>query len=370
LLSITSIFSAALINGLFQILLLLSNRLGNLRANRYLALLLLLLVMSLWNIYVDLIGLSAVWKTIDYNNWITPYLWAPVLYFYVITLTEKTQVTWPMVATHFSLAALVLVIDLIYFATGFNDTIKSFYSLSNTVRLLSFYVQFFLYAFASYLVLKEYDQKVRDTYSTLENRNLKWLQRLIFIYAVIIVVDMSLVVPAVLRHENVPYLNIIMLTESAAIFVIGYFSLVHSGLLLTAPTDQAAPKYAGSPIDSKLSSELMVKLKRVMEDEKPYLRNELNLSDLSELVGVSPYYLSQVINEQSKKNFYDFINEYRTNYAAEILRENEKSTITYIAFEAGFNNRVSFNNAFKKYMGMTPSQYRRKENAPRVQAAE
>jgi AraC-like DNA-binding protein len=181
---------------------------------------------------------------------------------------------------------------------------------------------------------------------------------------------MVLVVPAVLRQENIPYLNFIMLAESVAIFAIGYFSLVHSGLLLTPSTDQATPKYSGSPIDANLSSELMTQLKRIMKDEKPYLQNELNLSDLSELVGVSPYYLSQVINEQSKKNFYDFINEYRTQYAAKILVNSEKTTITAIAFEAGFNNRVSFNNAFKKYIGMTPSQYRQSKDTARIQAAE
>lgn len=96
-----------------------------------------------------------------------------------------------------------------------------------------------------------------------------------------------------------------------------------------------------------------------MRSEKPYLDPELKLVGLSDRLNIPSNHLSQVINEQLNLSFFDFINKYRVDEAKDILKDRSSNdTLLKIAFDVGFNNKVSFNNYFKKLTGITPSQFR------------
>jgi AraC-like DNA-binding protein len=101
-------------------------------------------------------------------------------------------------------------------------------------------------------------------------------------------------------------------------------------------------------------------LLRMMDEKQLYRNSLLTLQDLADEMGISQHHLSQVINTQLGKNFYDFINGYRVDEIKSRLRDPKLHhlTILTIAFEAGFNTKSSFNSFFKKYTGLTPSQYR------------
>jgi len=74
---------------------------------------------------------------------------------------------------------------------------------------------------------------------------------------------------------------------------------------------------------------------------------------------MSVNHLSQVINQQSGKNFFKFINEYRVEEAKRLLTDQstQKYTILAIAYDCGFNSKSSFNTIFKQYTGKTPSDF-------------
>jgi YesN/AraC family two-component response regulator len=57
-------------------------------------------------------------------------------------------------------------------------------------------------------------------------------------------------------------------------------------------------------------------------------------------------------------SFTDFINSYRVEAAKCALLSQENRKIIHVAYDTGFNNKVSFNNAFKKFTGLSPSQFR------------
>ena len=359
--SVENVYLAAIIQGLLQIGALLFIRKGNLVANRILALLVGFLVLSLWNYFVSYSGMPAYFRTVDYNSWITPFFWGPTLYIYVGVVTAQVSVSLVVFLRHFSVGIGFFVAQL---TVGYLDDAgwlpQGSLAFFGHVALFALYVQLSLYFLSTFQFLNAYNRKLRNNFSSIESMSLSWLQRLVVIFAALIALDMTLSVPAVIRHEQIPYLTIFLFGESLAVFAIGYFSLTHTDVLYRSSKVGADIKYGGSPLDDRLSSELVQKLKMVMRDEQPYKNNELRLSDLAQLVGVTPHLLSQVINEQCRKNFYSFINKYRATFAAKLLIDDETSSITQIAYEAGFNNRVSFNNAFKRHMGMTPSQYRRK----------
>ena len=70
-------------------------------------------------------------------------------------------------------------------------------------------------------------------------------------------------------------------------------------------------------------------------------------------------YLSQVINTEHNKNFREFINTLRIKEAEKLLKETSLK-IEAVAYETGFNTISTFNIAFKKETGITPSEYRKK----------
>ncbi|MEC3908117.1 helix-turn-helix domain-containing protein [Tamlana sp. 2201CG12-4] len=108
--------------------------------------------------------------------------------------------------------------------------------------------------------------------------------------------------------------------------------------------------------------QLFEALSKLMVDNKLYLEPDLSLTKLSKMLGKSTQQISLVINQCAQRNFNDYINYYRIQDAKALLSdpENEKYTISSIAFDMGFSSLSSFNTAFKKFEGTTPSAYRKK----------
>jgi AraC-like DNA-binding protein len=108
------------------------------------------------------------------------------------------------------------------------------------------------------------------------------------------------------------------------------------------------------------SESLKRKLLHVMLVEKPYLKSDLTIYELAKMLNSNSKYLSVIINTDFNQNFATFINSYRIEEAKELLKEeaNEQFTIEAIAKMSGFNSKSSFNNAFKQFQNVTPSQYK------------
>jgi AraC-like DNA-binding protein len=96
-----------------------------------------------------------------------------------------------------------------------------------------------------------------------------------------------------------------------------------------------------------------------------FLDCDLTLRTLAGMLKLRPHHLSQILNEQLGKSFYDFINEHRVVHAKGLLTANADTAMSIldIAFASGYNNKVSFYNAFRRFVGMTPTRYREEKNA-------
>lgn len=104
--------------------------------------------------------------------------------------------------------------------------------------------------------------------------------------------------------------------------------------------------------------QLFEQISKLISEHKLYLKSNVSLSSISKAINRSTQKTSEVINQYAKQNFNDFINKYRIEEAKEILSDETKHTISAIAFDVGFNSLSSFNSAFKKFVGLTPSDYR------------
>lgn len=96
----------------------------------------------------------------------------------------------------------------------------------------------------------------------------------------------------------------------------------------------------------------------IFEQQKEYLKQNILSTDVANKIGTNPKYLSMVINTYKEKNFRQYINDLRVNYALKRLRSDKtfrKYTVKAIALEIGFNNPEAFSKAFYKNTGIYPS---------------
>jgi len=122
-------------------------------------------------------------------------------------------------------------------------------------------------------------------------------------------------------------------------------------------SDSHNGKYAKSALTEKQKEKIEKTINYAMEKEKVFLKNDVTINKLAECMDISRSYVSQVINERYNQNFSNFINEYRIREALRLLsfEESYNYTIESIASMVGFNSKSAFNNAFKKFTGVTPS---------------
>ncbi|UOB18472.1 helix-turn-helix domain-containing protein [Abyssalbus ytuae] len=169
----------------------------------------------------------------------------------------------------------------------------------------------------------------------------------------------SLLYTGVLKKEYDYFITTVM---SFFIAIISFFAFNKPEIFDGKAMNKLLPfiKYKKTGLSDSISHELKEKLLTLMVEEKPYLNSDFKLMDVADLLNINRHHASQVINQHFELNFFDFVNHYRIEKAIELLEEDNDLNITEIAYESGFNNTVSFNKAFKKISGTTPSNYKKK----------
>jgi len=150
-----------------------------------------------------------------------------------------------------------------------------------------------------------------------------------------------------------------------AIYLIGYLAYqrpaIFSGRKHAAIFQPA--KYATSSLTPAAVDSIRRAIVHVLEKEELYKENNLKINDLSDAIQVPPHHLSQVINDRFGKSFNQLINDYRVREVCRLLKKegNEKRPVIQIAYEAGFNNKTTFYEVFKKTTGLSPTEFRLRE---------
>jgi len=124
--------------------------------------------------------------------------------------------------------------------------------------------------------------------------------------------------------------------------------------------DITSLKYRKSSLDTVRKQDILARIEKEMQGKAFYVSNTASLSKLARLVGESQHHVSQVINEQLGKSFFELLATYRVDEAKTILvsKEGRGLTIEEVAERVGYNSKSAFNAAFKKYTSSTPSGFR------------
>jgi AraC-like DNA-binding protein len=201
--------------------------------------------------------------------------------------------------------------------------------------------------------------------SNSEKIRLSWLKFMLIGSFVIFFSLITVVLNQYFRwEEKMPagliYLYIILLL----IFITStlFKSLKQPEIFSGIGTDEAktAPKYAASSLTKEDSMMIKDKIELFMETNKPFRDPDLSLRGLAKELNLNERDLSQVINNNIGLRFFDYVNKYRIQDATSLIENppDPKMTILEIMYDVGFNSKSSFNTAFLKFTGITPSEYK------------
>lgn len=217
------------------------------------------------------------------------------------------------------------------------------------------------YLLKMFLIIRSYNNDIKQVYSSIEKTNLRWLQIHLGIgMAGCFIFFITNIMQYFLPAELAPVLNRIEYAGQA-FSIVFLLSIVYFTFIQQEVKDRGnAPAYSRQRLGEQKEREYVERILSYMEEHKPYLEPELTVQDLAAMLDIPAARLTMVLNIQLKKNFYQFINSYRVEYAAGLLKDPAMAheNILTIALEAGFNSKTSFNAYFKRIMNMTPRDYR------------
>ncbi len=213
------------------------------------------------------------------------------------------------------------------------------------------HLQFYIYA--GLIGLKVFSRVSPIT----DPRIRRWLKLLLLVSLLAHTLVLAKTVAAAADARDVyAVLNVAVGANAAAVLV----SLLMLVLLKGGLAKPAAPV---RPLRVRTISDEseMVRIREIMARLQLHRDPQLSLKALARWVGLSTREVSRLINDVEGMHFFDFVNHYRTQSAADLLIDPAWAdrSVLEIAYEAGFNSKSSFNTAFRKHQGVTPSSIRR-----------
>jgi putative ABC transport system permease protein len=334
----------------------------NRAANRFLALALATVVLWMaWVLGVD-IRLGTYFPLWSWLPLQFSLILGPLIYFYVL------KMTWPAYKfrwkdlLHFSPLLLqqdTLVLEIresIRTGAATYDTV--IFRQLNPVLQLAAFISVVIYLYWSFRLIERFYKRLEFNNASDRYRyELRWLRHLLTGFGLL----WLLWIPYAARdyfyyhhqfgmHAYYPLyllLAIMMIWIAAAAFLRQEAGVPVQASSVSKPMPASALKQKGAW------------LKKVMEVNLFYRDAELSLTSLAEKLDIHPHELSRIINVTLRKNFNDFINEYRIREVTRKMRDHscDHLTLLGIGYDSGFNSKATFNRTFRQLTGKSPKEY-------------
>ena len=314
-----------------------------------------------------------------------PFLMGPLHYLYVksvIHCSTKIKRNDGLHFLPFVICELTLIPDFLTSGEEIAAEMQKIYSEGLSLRFMIFnwvmLVQILTYMIMTVLIIKRYTRSIKNVFSTIEKIKLDWLRNItymgIVVIAIFLIENLFLLAGINLSH----FFNLTSVLFAIFIYIMGYMGLSKSEIFAEPAIarsiselsrfnqesrmkiDRNHPKYEKSGLSPAKAKAHLENLLQLMNEKKPYTDSNLTLTQLADMLSITPHNLSEILNTQLKQSFFDFINQYRVEEVKKALIDPTKQhlKVLAIAFEAGFNSKTSFNTIFKKHTKMTPSEYR------------
>ncbi|WP_420319989.1 helix-turn-helix domain-containing protein [Flagellimonas sp.] len=297
------------------------------------------------------------------------FLYGPLLYFYFKSISQKYQfkgydllhalptltlLLYLMVGVYLVSAEDKIHLMLSRIQSGLNPQDSGKLLLLVVLKIVSLTIYGF---FIRKVYLKTAKEKLLDS------RKIVW-QKNVYQIHILYVITYTAYGFLVVNQINS---GVVYATSTAAmalmVLYVGYSANIQPEVFSGAYAykNRLFPKYEKSGLTPSLSNELKENLLHLFAVEKIYKENNINLDMVAEKLSTTRHNASQIINEHFDVSFHEFVNMYRIQEAKELLLEDKsrKLNIINVAYEVGYNNKVTFNKAFKKDTQLTPSEYQK-----------
>jgi len=372
----------------FSLTLLIFQKHGKLFVNRFLGALLFFYSIILLNIALEELGYFYKYHILLFIQFGLAFFIGPLHYLYAKYLTRSLEKFEKTDWLHFTpFLGFECYFGLVYFKSNANII----YSMQNIdleglplpdiLFNWLIIIQGLTYMVLTLLLLNKYSQKIKYVFSSVEKIKLNWLRNITFI-TVFVIINFLVENALYLAGINLSnFFNYTSLLAAFSVYAMGYLGFFKSEIfsqpeiahaisqssalgtrLPPVKYQKSITKYEKSGLTTERAKKYLEQLVGMMEKEKLYIDSNLTLTQLAKKMSISPHNLSEIINTLRNQNFFDFINQYRIEEAKKYLIDPQKQhlKILSVAYDAGFNSKSSFNTIFKKYTGMTPSEFREK----------
>jgi AraC-like DNA-binding protein len=149
------------------------------------------------------------------------------------------------------------------------------------------------------------------------------------------------------------YANLISLSFGLVLHL-----LLHYPELAQKTEEAVNVAYAVTTLSKVDCEKALAEMKRLLEQEHIYRDENLSLSKLAELTGLSAHQLSELINTQLQMSFSKLVRQYRIEAAKAMLRDEPRASVLSVGLSVGFSSQSNFYSAFKEQTGTVPSRFR------------
>ncbi|WP_430404529.1 helix-turn-helix domain-containing protein [Fluviicola sp.] len=299
-----------------------------------------------------------------------PMLHVVFLYFYTIALTENRIPRISAIILHLIPFFILVGLAIPFYQLSNAEKITVFktggegFEWYSLVQLTFILLSGAFYSVLTLLKIRNHRKTIQDHLSNTDKKMLRWLEYLTFglgfIWLLALFFDDNIIFGGVtLFVLFIGFFGINQVSIFIPIRIEPHTPILETNLNSISDPEEKKEKYAKSGLDQEQVSDIMKRLEELMVDEKPFKESELTLNELAKRMNLNPNQLSQVINSETGKTFYHYINTYRINefLCLQSLPENKKFTFLSLAYDCGFNSKTTFNKYFKIQTGKTPSEY-------------
>ena len=347
----------SVING-FVFAFLLFEKKENQQANRFLSLTILTTCLTFTPFILD----ASIWNTYEWLAWLPfslSYWIGPAFYFYIKTLTESPNTFRRKDLWHFSPIVLNYIHSIYHTIFIHINPWPWFHHVAEWLESAAI-LSVLIYLFLSFQLVRAYQRSLLNKVSYTESIDLRWVTQFIFVIAASCILIVAFLIASLLAGGKYTLQD----WDDPRAFTL----LLYAGVLYwlsisgfkQAQTHRILEQEESTEQDLSEHSAVIRKLNTALRDHHLYRNPQLSLADLSRFVNISGRAISNTINQELGKNFFQFINEYRVEEVKERLKDPKQAhqKILSLAFDAGFHSKASFNRVFKAYTGQTPQSYK------------
>lgn len=357
---------AGIAQGLFVAVLLNNMTVRKSRANVFLSILLISLSFSIAHILFAGDVLNHFSANVYTLGDPTFFLTAPLLWFYTKELIGERITFFKKFILH--LFPFLTIIFLSLTLKSVNPSFTFILYLNKHQKLISVFfwisllIQFSTYQFLIRKKWIAYQEFIKQEVSNKEGVDISWVRFFLIVFLLINLFFFFGLFTAIHLDYAAWQPKTTALIFSAAVFALSYKGILQKELFQKV---EAVPEKIFEPLSNtslpKLDEKLIDKLLNYMTDQKPYFDSELTLTSLAKNLNISRSQLSLLINDGIGDNFYDFINKYRVEEVKRLMIDPQikNYNLLGIALEAGFKSKSTFNLIFKRFTGLTPTEYRK-----------